>query len=212
MREGATLRDIAGKYGVSKSSLDRHRAAGHEKRTLAAALPPGEEPPPDKAKALASASQDSLHELLDLKRRLFKLLSEAEATQDRAAVVLICREIRTTAELIFRLLPLPKMPEPEPVGQVTDLPPQLETLWHQIMTDKPGPSKPADQPETLPAPEAQEPESAPLPRFRCVHTTILGARRWEVGQVYDEKLRAEDVPAPLAGNMDWERIPEGDQA
>ena len=77
--DGATVRDVGARYGLTKSTVDRHR-----NRCLARAL----------VKAEIARSENVAAELKDLKRRLYLGLERAEANRDDPAFIAYCKELR----------------------------------------------------------------------------------------------------------------------
>ena len=85
---GGTVRDIARRYGASRPSVDRHK-----RKCLAAEL----------VKAEEIKHEDLLAEIRDLKKRLWRGLSQVEAEGNRPAFIAYCREVRATVDQIINL-------------------------------------------------------------------------------------------------------------
>jgi len=90
---GASLRDIAGRYDLSKSALERHKA-GHLPAHLARA----------RAAAEVARADDLLSQVNDLQLRTLKILSIAETTGDLRVALNAINQARANVELLARLL------------------------------------------------------------------------------------------------------------
>lgn len=89
---GDALRDVAGRYGLSKTALHRHKAH------LPARLVKARE-------AEGAARADSLlQQVRDLHARTLTILAEAEAERDHATALKAIREARGNLELLAKLL------------------------------------------------------------------------------------------------------------
>ncbi len=91
--EGSSLRDVAGQYNLSKSSLERHKAA-HLPSTLTMAHEAAE----------ASRADELLAEVEGLRAKAYNLLLAAEAKADLKTALLGVRETRGCLELLGKLL------------------------------------------------------------------------------------------------------------
>jgi hypothetical protein len=90
---GAPLRDIAGRHGVSKSALERHRA-GHLPAHLAMAR---------EAEEVAHAN-GLLSQVRHLQGRAYGILDKAEDAGDLRTALSAIREARGNLELLAKLL------------------------------------------------------------------------------------------------------------
>jgi hypothetical protein len=90
---GAPLRDIAGRHGVSKSSLERHKA-DHLPTHLAKAKDAGE----------VARAEDLLSQLCHLQGRTLKILESAEATGELRVALGAIGQARGNLELLAKLL------------------------------------------------------------------------------------------------------------
>jgi transposase-like protein len=90
--EGGSLRDIAGRFGVSRSALSRHKAE-HIPATLAMAA---------KAEETAHAD-DLLADVRMLKQRALGILEKAEKAGDLRTALAAIRETRNVLELMGQL-------------------------------------------------------------------------------------------------------------
>jgi hypothetical protein len=77
--DGATVRDVGARYGLSKTAVDRHR-----NRCIARAV----------VKAEIVKAENVAAELKDLKRRLWQGLERAELNRDDPAFIAYCKELR----------------------------------------------------------------------------------------------------------------------
>jgi hypothetical protein len=87
-----TLRDIAGRFGLSRSALFRH-SEEHIPASMAAAV----------TAATEAHGASLLDQVNALERRAFALLDEAEAAGDRRAANASIREVRGCLELRAKL-------------------------------------------------------------------------------------------------------------
>ena len=91
--KGATLRDVAERFGLSYSSVHRHRKNGHISATLARAT---DELETFEARGLAA-------ELTDLKNRARGILDRAEAADDLRSALGAIRELRGLLERVAKI-------------------------------------------------------------------------------------------------------------
>ena len=89
---GAPLRDIAGRYGVSKSALERHKA-DHLPAGLAKAREAEE----------AARADDLLSEVRGLQARTLAILESAEASGEHRTALAAIAEARRNLELLGKL-------------------------------------------------------------------------------------------------------------
>ena len=89
---GAPLRDIAGRYGVSKSALERHKA-DHLPAGLAKAREAEE----------AARADDLLSEVRGLQSRALAILEAAEASGEHRTALAAIAEARRNLELLGKL-------------------------------------------------------------------------------------------------------------
>jgi len=97
---GAPLRDIAGRHGVSKSALERHKA-GHLPAHLAKAREAGE----------VARADDLLSQMRYLQDRTLAILSASEDAGELRTALTAIREARGNLELLAKL-----------VGELDDVP------------------------------------------------------------------------------------------
>lgn len=90
---GAPLRDIAGRHGVSKSALERHKA-GHLPAHLAKAREAGE----------VARADDLLSQVRYLQDRTLAILTASEDTGELRTALVAIREARGNLELLAKLL------------------------------------------------------------------------------------------------------------
>lgn len=110
---GVPLRDLAGRYGLSKSSLQRHKAEHLPVRLLRA-----------KEAAEVSQASDLLGEIRRLQDKALDILAQAEAAGDLRTALMGVREARSCLELAARVS-----------GQVRD---QLNVSQHLVIIQAPG--------------------------------------------------------------------------
>lgn len=91
--ESVPLRDIAGRFGLSKSALARH-ATEHLPRDLVRAREAGE----------VARADDLLGQLRDLQARTLALLARAEEAADLRAALTAVSQVRANLELLAKLL------------------------------------------------------------------------------------------------------------
>ena len=90
---GATLWEIAGKFGISKSAVHRH-AEAHIPEALKHAM-----------RASEAAHGDALlGQVLDLRDRALGVLEKAESAEDHRTALAAIREARATVELLAKLV------------------------------------------------------------------------------------------------------------
>ncbi len=90
---GATLWEIAGNFGISKSAVHRH-AESHIPEVLKHAL-----------RAEEAAHGDALlGQVLDLRDRALGVLDKAESAEDHRTALAAIREARATVELLAKLV------------------------------------------------------------------------------------------------------------
>ena len=90
---GAPLRDIAGRHGVSKSALERHKA-GHLPAHLAKAREAGE----------VARADDLLSQVRHLQDRSLAILTASEDAGELRTALAAIREARGNLELLARLI------------------------------------------------------------------------------------------------------------
>jgi hypothetical protein len=89
--QGASLRDIAGRFATTRSALHRHKTHVFEKLTLA------------KTHQEALSAENLLHEMASLKSRLLRGLDQAERANSAAGFVSFAREVRMCLESYFSI-------------------------------------------------------------------------------------------------------------
>lgn len=97
---GASVRDVAQRYGLTKSTVARHH-----RLHLLPKLTPAESAPPAQLQAIEDhgISQTVLGAVHDLHRRTLALLTQAEAASDRPSAARLIGEARRNLELVGRL-------------------------------------------------------------------------------------------------------------
>jgi len=86
----SSLRDIADQFGISKSSLERHKSQGHISEVLA------------KAEHAAQTSQGNslLAQVQELREKSLSLLKRAEESGDLRTAAIFLRELREQIRLL----------------------------------------------------------------------------------------------------------------
>jgi hypothetical protein len=90
--DGVSERTIAGRYGLTKSTVHRH-ATGHIPALLTKAH----------AVEVVASADDLLGQVTALKIRALGLLTTAEKANDTRAAILACREVRECVSLLAEL-------------------------------------------------------------------------------------------------------------
>jgi hypothetical protein len=88
---GTPVRDIAGRHGLSKSSIDRH------KKHIPVALQKAREA------VVVSNADTLLHQVKDLQSKALQILTDAQAAGDPKTALMAIREARSTLELLGKV-------------------------------------------------------------------------------------------------------------
>ena len=88
---GTPVRDIAGHYGIGKSSIDRH------KKHIPVALLKAQEA------VVVSNADTLLHQVKDLQSKALQILTDAQAAGDPKTALMAIREARSTLELLGKV-------------------------------------------------------------------------------------------------------------
>jgi len=86
----SSLRDIAGQFGISKSSLERHKSQGHISEVLAKA----------EHAAQTSHCNNLLNQVQELREKSLSLLKKAEESGDLRTSAIFLRELREQIRLL----------------------------------------------------------------------------------------------------------------
>ena len=114
IREGVSIRVVAGRFDSSRSAIQRHSA--HVIRETAACQPSLLLPD-----TKHTSKYNFISDLLSLKSRSMKWLESAEEQGNYAACVVILREIRRIVEMIIKVALAQRELEKRDVDQVGDV-------------------------------------------------------------------------------------------
>jgi len=209
IRDGVSYRDIAGRFGTSRSVVGRH--ALHVLQSTADALPAIR-------RADGLSAQNFIEDLLRLKEKAEHWLQLAEKEKNIQAAIFIMREVRATIETLCKIALMQRELEAElNVGKQVfkDVTPGVQAIIDSMYETDEEREQREEEAEQRRSPEfsklAEEPESGPeLPeppeppehrrRYRCIREHSWHGRLWAVGQVWDS-LDPDGVVPP--DSDDW---------